>query len=165
MYYFFVGKWWNGKIIAKTIWLTYVYSFPFKSCAEALVLIHKCVGCADSSYSHIQRLFVKLNSCVLTVMIAERSFSRFLVAYHIYLHSLYVLYGIKGLFWLDHIWCLLVSTDICHSVYDVYGLTILVCYSFTVCVLILAQIIPPVHVNHRYWNIYENIYFYCVYTR
>ena len=62
------------KLIAKTTQFTYVHYFTFISQAEALILIHTCVGCADYLYSPIQRLVVELNSYTLAVFITEIRF-------------------------------------------------------------------------------------------
>ena len=69
--------------MAKTIRFPYVHYFPVISCVEALGLIHKCVGCEYSLYSHIQRLVVELNSnTVRMIKIAHFSVGKLLLHHY-----------------------------------------------------------------------------------
>ena len=106
-------------MIAKIIRFPYVSYFPIISYVKALGLIRSFIGCMYSLYSHIQSLVVELISYALTVLITERSFSRFHVAAHIYLYSLYRVYGIKGHLLLYHKLFLIASTYIFHFSYDI----------------------------------------------
>ena len=79
IYCFLVGKWWNEKIIDKTVQIPYDHYFTVIQCVKALGLIYTRVGWSDSSYSHIKCLAVELNSYMIAVFIAERRF--FIILY------------------------------------------------------------------------------------
>ena len=125
-------------------------------------MIYTWVQCTYSSYSHIHRLVVELNSYDITVLITERSFAKnvccvpyisSLTRYSIwntgtsviklYMFSTHVYLGLSLLIW--RMW----HIELAHMV------IILVRYSNPVCVPVHAYVISCANVCHRYCWIHD----------